>query len=787
MQRHSFSSQAAAGVQLFALALLPASIAMAQTTTQGLTLEEVVVTARKKEESLQDTPIAVSALGSAELELRNVSTIADISQFAPNIQFDNAASESGGGGTSQIAIRGVGQTDHVITVEPGVGLYMDDVYLGKTVGSLIDNIDIEMVEVLRGPQGTLFGKNTIGGAISVKSKRPTEEFEGYLDVTVGDDSRNDYKASVSGSLTDGIRSRLTLSSQNRDGYVSRPLLGEDGGDKDATFARLVTEFDFSENVMATVALDAGDSNENGAPNILLFADENGFFPILHNALDVPACVSPAAAVFGLPGTPDPARLTNPLCFNSQWNGELDDLSNYGVDETSSETDVRGASIKLEWQLSDDLSFKSITSSRSVEADVISSISPNPVLDNQIGLHTDLDTLSQEFQLSGSAADGRLDYIVGLFWMNEEGSERFDVNFFDGLDIVSGGSIDNTSKAIFAQGTYDLSDRLSVTLGVRYSEDELRFRPEQSIGERLGASGAFIGAIFGPTVDQGRDILPRVFVDSKDENFLPLLTFSYDFTDGVMGYASYSQGYKSGGFTMRAFPAVIPGVTTPLTDPSDIIPAFGPEEVEQIELGIKSELFDRRLRLNAAVFRSDYTDLQLLATTGVGGLVPVIFNAGDAEIQGLELEFEFLATEWLRLNGSLGLLDQEYTFVDPNTAGITEDSDLANAPELTANIGATIDLMNNDSGLLFARVDWSYTDEQYKDPVNTPLLKQDAYDLLNVALNWESTDGNWLATLGVNNATDEIYIVSGTANSGNGIVSAVPSRPREWFARVKYSF
>ena len=762
------------------------SVAQSSVDDSFTALEEVVVTARKREESLQDTPVAVSAFSADELELRNVTTVSDVSRFAPNVQFDSTSSESGGAGSGQIAIRGIGQTDYVITVEPGVGMYLDGVYIGKSVGSLIDNVDIERVEVLRGPQGTLFGKNTIGGAIAVSSKRPSERWEGSFDITGGEYDRLDVKGSVSGPVNDRFRFRFSGASQNRDGYVDRVLTGETEGNKESLFGRLVAEFDVMDNLLATVGADMTHSNEEQAGQVLLRAEENEGFAVLHNTFDFPACTPPAAIAIGISAGPvDPTRFSNPNCFNSQWVTELDELRNFSTGPSFSDTTVWGTNLNLDWDLGD-YSIKSITAYRNVEVDLFQDLAPNPAgYAALVGQDINLESVSQEIQLSGSAFADRLTYLAGFFWLNETGNQEFFVQF-DPFAIFSGGSIDNTSTALFAQATYRFTDELSLTAGARYSNEEIRFRPEQTIGQVTNPLVSFALGLPVP-LSEGQAILPRVFVESEVNDFSPAITLSYNLTESVLSYFSYSQGFKAGGFTMRTFPPVIPGVTTPITDPDQLIPAFDPEEVEVFEIGVKSELFDRRLRLNAAGFVTNYDDLQLLALTGINGLVPVIFNAGDARLLGLEIETELIATAWLRLNGSMGWLDHKYLSVDPNTDGVTLDSDLANAPKWTAHLGATIDVMRNTKGYVFLRADWSYKSQQFKEPTNASVLLQEAYDIVNASLSWESVDQQWLVTLGVTNLTDEIYIVSGADNPGIGYSGANPSRPREWFARLKYSF
>ena len=778
--------QAAFAVVSVSLICSTAPLSAQSDSGSSASLEEIVVTARKREESLQDTPLAVSAFNARELEQRNIISVNEVSQYIPNVQFDNVAQEAGGGSSSQIFIRGIGQTDYVLTVEPGVAMYLDGVYISKSMGSLIDNIDLEQVEVMRGPQGTLFGRNTIGGAISVTSKRPTEEFEATAEVTGGNYNRIDGKISLSGPVSDRMRLRLTAASQNRDGHVKRLVDGGRQGSKQAIFGRLVAEVDITEDFLATASFDITETNEEAAGRVLLLANEagpNGFLNFLYNAFDAPAC-NPALG--------DPARFSNPDCYNSQWQTELDELKNYSQGPNQSDVSIYGLNLTLDWDIGS-FNIKSITAYRNTQVDLGQDLAPNgggyiDWVDQDIGM----ETVTQELQLSGTAFNERLSYLAGFFWMNETGSQDFSVHFSP-VRFTSGGSIDNTSTAGFAQGTFKITDELALTFGGRFTHDKIRFRPEQPIDEVYGNSGQFLSSILTLPTDPplellaiGTPILPRVWAQGSENNFSPAVTLSYDFNDDFMGYFTYSQGFKAGGFTMRAFPPVIPGVTTPITEPNELIPAFGPEEVEMFEIGIKSELFERRMRLNLAGFVTNYDDLQILGTAGRLG-VPVIENAGDARLWGIEVESELIVNDWLRLNGSLGWLDHKYLSVSPNTTGITKDLDLANAPEWNASLGTSADLMDNEQGHAYLRVDWSHKGSQFKEPKNELLLRQGSYNILNMSLTWESVDRHWLATVGGTNLLDEIYIVSGIDQEGTGITAASPSRPLEWYVKLKYTF
>ena len=749
-------------------------------------LEEIVVTARKREESLQDTPLAVSAFNARELEQRNIVSVNEISQYIPNVQYDNVASEAGGGNSSQIFIRGIGQTDYVLTVEPGVATYLDGVYISKSMGSLMDNIDLERVEVMRGPQGTLFGRNTIGGAVSIISKRPSKEFEGYAEVTGGNYERIDGKISLSGPVSDRMRLRLTAASQNRDGHVKRLVDGGRQGSKQAIFGRLVAEIDVTEDFLATATIDITETNEEAAGRVVLWAsefNEGAFFNFFYNNFDFPECS---------PFTGDPARFSNPDCFNSQWETELDDLENYSRGPNQSDVSILGLNLTLDWDIGP-FSIRSITAFRDSQVDIGQDLVANPSLYiDWVDQDIEMETVTQELHLSGTAFNERLNYVVGFFWMNETGSQDFGVRF-PPIRITSGGSIDNTSTAGFAQGTFDITDQLTLTFGARYTHDKIRFRPEQTVDELYLTSGGILDAALTLPTDPpfrllapGTPILPRVWAQGTEDNFTPAVTLSYDFNDDFMGYFTYSHGFKAGGFTMRAFPPVIPGVTTDITEPNELIPTFGPEEVEMFEIGVKSELFDRRMRLNLAGFITNYDDLQILGSTGDLG-VPVIENAGDARLWGIEVESLLIVNDRIRLNGSLGWLDHKYLNVLPNDTGITEDDILANAPEWNFNLGATADLMENEQGHAYLRVDWSHKGSQYKTPRNVERLHQGSYDILNMSLSWESVGGHWLATVGGTNLLDKIYIVSGLDYPGTGVTAAAPSRPAEWYARLKYTF
>jgi iron complex outermembrane receptor protein len=764
------------------------------TSAERGTLEEITVTARRRAESLQDTPISVSAFSAKQLETRGVLRTTDVGKYTPNVQFDSVATESGGGASTQVYIRGIGQSDHVITVEPGVGVYLDGVYIGKSVGSLLSTVDAEQIEVLRGPQGTLFGRNTIGGAISITSKRPTEEFEGGAEVTVGDYDRIDGRLFVSGPMTDTLRGRLSLSTQNRDGHVDRLAIdvspqiaaktGETQGNVDRMGGRLALEWDITPDLMATITADTSVIREETPGQFLLATDETPGLAGLHNNAGVSTgeCAIAAGA----------ARLSNPICYNAQYEFELDDLKTTGYGPNQSNADIRGLGLTLDWEVGN-FNLKSSSAYREVEVDVDQNLSVNAYRYSTVAQEIELETFSQELQISSEAFDGRLNYMAGFYYSTEEGSQVFPVLFRDfGFD--SGGLIDNESWAVFAQGTYDITDQLSLTAGVRYTDETRSFDPSLQIIHRYtdpnsiaGPIPGYVNVLDGAFGALGTQIFPGGPFKRSNDDFTPMASLSYQYTDDLMVYASFSEGFKGGGFSMRYFPAVTP---PPGLTPDDVIGYADPETATSYEIGFKSELLDNKLRVNASLFYVDYEDLQVTLNVNVGGplTVPTLANAGTATIKGAEVEIVAVPTDWLDIQASLGYMDAEYDTFTPDALANFPNADtfiFQQTPELTLHFGGTVTFFDNESGRLSLRGDYNWTDSQQKDFANDPRAFQKSYGNLDANLTYTTVDEKWLVSLGGTNLTDEIYSISTVADAESVIATA--SRPAEWYLRLKYNF
>jgi iron complex outermembrane recepter protein len=647
--------------------VLPTAVP-AQSEESEVRLEEVIVTARRREESLQDTPISVSAFNASQLEARGVNIVTDVAKYTPNVQFDPVATESGGGASSQVYIRGIGQTDYVLTVEPGVGIYLDGVYVGKSMGSLLDTVDIERIEVLRGPQGTLFGRNTIGGAISLTSKRPTAEFEGGVEVTVGDYDRMDGKLFVSGPITDTLRGRLSFATLSRDGHVDRvgyesspqtsAKTGETQGNVDRVSGRLALEWDITDDLMATLTADTSVIREESPGQFVIDVDETAGLGNLHNNVNVPGGVCALAA--------GAARLTNPLCYNEQVAFDADELKTTGHGPNQSDADIYGVALTLDWKLGP-FDLKSISAYRDVKVDVLQDLQMHKWHYGVIGQDIDWDQFTQEFQIFGDAIGGRLSYLFGLYYSAEEGRQVFPV-LFRNFGFNSGGEIDNESSAVFGQVTYDITDQLALTVGARYTDETRRFDPSlQQVTNYFDPNATpipgYVNVLDGAFGPVGTPLFPPGVYKRESDGTTPMASLSYHLTEDVMVYASYAEGFKGGGFSMRYFPPITP---PPGLTGDDIVGYAEPETANSYEIGVKSTLFDNRLRLNASAFYVDYDDLQLTLNVDVGGplLVPSLANAGVGEIKGIEVEVDAVPTDWLSIQASLGYIDADYESFSP---------------------------------------------------------------------------------------------------------------------------
>lgn len=771
-------------------------------------LDEIIVTARKREENNQETPVAITAMSGAMLESRQIANVAQVASFAPNVNIQPVGNISGSSASITAFIRGVGQTDFNITVDPGVGIYVDGVYVARSVGGLFDMADIGSVQILRGPQGTLFGKNTIGGAIVVNTNQPTHDFDLKLEAATGRFNRADIKGMVNIPISETLAMRAVASYETRDGFQRRLFDGGRQGNKDSFSGRVAFKWEPSSEFTATLAADVNRRREEQAAIYLI---ENRDSPELLQIVTTPnGTVAFPSSNFGFNklgggagqcGAPGQlAPLDNPNCVSSRWvTGDID--TTWAGGPNKSNFDLWGTNLTLEYDFGD-ISIKSISAYRDQKSTIEYDFDGTPHEVLQLTNNIDVWQASQELQLNGSLFDDRLKFSVGAYYLKEKGSDIEPLRF-GFANFFSGGKINNDSYAGYMQFTYKITDRLSITPGIRYTDETKLFDPSAQVIYRdftVGVlppypEGVFIqysrcivgkqtpqllpdgfpdpACIASPTNPGGNHTLPTVVVAAKAKEWTPAVAVNYQFTDDIMGYASYSKGFKNGGFSQRIFPA------------EQATPAFTPEFVESYEVGLKTELFDRRLRMNMAAFLSNYSDIQIVVNEGIA---PKVRNGGEGRIKGFEIEGQAAPTDWLRIDYGVGYLDAYYRYVDQSAFPVGLNSKFAFVPKWTATIAPSADLYNGDRGTLTLRGSWSYQSGTFKDAVNSPQLFQPSYSVFGLNASFTEKTEHFTVTAGVTNLTDKRYIQGGYVDLNvGGAATASYSRPQEWFLKLAYKY
>jgi iron complex outermembrane receptor protein len=741
-------------------------------------LDEIVVTARKREEKLQETPVSITAFTSAQLELPAFEDLTDVSRFAPNVTFMTGTGSTGGSANAQVFIRGVGQTDFLFSSDPGVGIYVDDVFYARSTGAVLDIVDLERVEVLRGPQGTLFGKNTVGGAINIVSKRPGEDFGATLELTGGSRSRADLRGSLDLPLVPGVlHSRITASVRSQDGYVRRILQGgarQGNADRDA--ARLQLNWLPGDwDVMLTA--DYSERDEESIATELMAVNPMAPGALLWNMLVAPFLGGGTAANAG--------------DLSAPW-------TNHSTGLNYSDFETWGLSLAATRPFGSNYRFKSVTAYREQDSQFAADADHSPLLFTETSNDNEHDQFSQELQLNGTSFDSRLEWVAGVFYMRENGKDVFDNDLGPGLwaaletlpaaliplvpgvpcppppgvplpcvggpgnplnvmldfDATLYSDIRIESYAIYTQGTWALSDRLGLTLGGRYTQEEKDFTSQLT----RNASGVIS--------------VPRTTVSRSWDAFTPKLGLEFQWTPELMTYVTASRGFKSGGFNGRA--------QSPLE-----IDAFDPEYLWSYEAGLKSEWFGRRLVANLAAFHNRYKDIQLTSLRPAAGILAVVTeNAGKADVSGFELELVAQPADGFLLRGGLGYIDAEYTSLNP-LATVTLDTSFVKTPEWSANAAAQYSFAAGAAGTLTIGADLSYRSKYYNDTTNLEILAQGDVTIAGAFLRFQSASERWEVTAFGTNLGDERYIVNGfNGLTSFGAASATFAPPREWGLTVR---
>ncbi|MEM1202815.1 MAG: TonB-dependent receptor [Acidobacteriota bacterium] len=737
------------------------------------------MTARKREEDPQTIPLSLTAFSDVALEERSLADLSDIGEVAPNVSFTLSGGFADGTSEASVFIRGVGQGDTALFSDPGVGIYVDGVFLARAQGAVVDLLDLERVEVLRGPQGTLFGKNTTGGAISLITRRPGDQRGGRLSTTVGDYDRIDLQGSFDIPLGGDLYGSAAVLGTRRDGFSTSAATGQEFHDDDRTLGRFAVDWAPEGSASVRVTVDAMRENEVGGNTLILGIRST---PVLdfYNQARLGAGLEP---------------------FDDRWiSGDL--RTSFATHPSFLDGETWGTSVDATWA-GDDRFLKSITAYRAFDYSASSDGDGSPLTVAERDLEQEHYQLSQEVQLSGSG--DRADWLVGALFFREKPREQntqrvlgdlftalelspgpiyappgvpsflcnpgptppglpcfggagnpLNLGFFVGDGEVFHSDLENESWALFGESTWALRDDLSLTGGLRFTRDEKRF-------DYLN-----IGA-FGQVVNDLRN-------EDSWEDWSGRVSLAWQVRPEVLLYGTVSRGFKSGGFNGRP-------------QGRDQLDPFDPETVLSYELGWKGDFLDRRLRVNGSAFASDYEDIHFAASLDVGG-VPVFVtqNAGAADIRGFEVELEAHPATGLVLTASLGHLDTELVELDPRIpAGITLANDLPRSPEWSWSASIQYAFILANRGTLIARADYAHQDGFFFDIANTPEVAQPSYGLLGARVVYTPSAGDFDLALFGTNLSDEEYLETGFDTGAFGLGLGLGGRPREWGLEATYRF
>ena len=727
----------------------------AEDGAQTLVLEEIVVTARKRAENLQETPVSVLAFSEASLEKQNVTNLAELSAKLPNVFLGGGAGF--GSANANFSIRGMGTVRNAINQEYATALYIDDAYISRSDGALLDILDIESIEVLRGPQGTLFGRNATSGAVRYLTNKPSEEFEGRVKATFGSDSRTDVQGAVNIPVSDFSALRLSGGVLRQDGFITNGL-GQDLGNRSSEMLRVYYRWTPTAKAEILLSADHTRTDRNG--------DGAALLALRPNALIVMLAAGPAG------GFLDPKQ---DIIGDYYRNSSLSP-SYYKLDNT-------GASATLNYDFLENLSLKVVGTYRDMEMDAQHDFDAAAaiLIENRV-TEREMEMYSLEAQLSGLHLDGRLNWTAGIFLYEEEASDSRLLSIL-GTQENPGGTFrindphEIESQSIYGQGTYDLTEKLSVTLGLRASRDEKSILARETLPNRAPV-------MFAPD-DVNGNSGPLVVSNDADWSAVSgRFSLEYKATDDAFIYASYARGYRAGGINDR--PLAATHVIT-FEDPSFNygINAIDEEILDVYEIGLRSELFNNSWRFNVTGFYQDLKDFQVQRTSDAG--VTIIQNAAGAEGHGIEAEIDWVISESITLDFDFGWMETEFTEVDPGVALAVGDA-LGNSPKFSYNFG--VDYATSVlKGSLDVRVDYSWTDDYYSDPNIANQYDIESHGLLSANVKYTPVSELWAVVLYGNNLTDEEYLTYALdfRPGALGFAQGAPGRGREVGIGLEYNF
>jgi iron complex outermembrane receptor protein len=815
----------------------PAPAAGTTPTTDQNGAAEVVVTAQFRAQNLQKTPLAITALNAKILEARGQENVDQVANEAPNVTLKPGPEPFGP--AMQTFIRGIGQADFEPTFSPGVGMYVDDVYFGTITGTDFKLLDLDRVEVLRGPQGTLAGQNSIGGSIKLYTKKPDGSDGGFFSVGYGSYNQVELKGAADFTVVpDQLFVRISGYSDQQQGYVTRYdygcthpgsgvpsqvtgpncKLGTEGGTSTGA-GRLAIRWTPTAKLEVNVSADYTADNSEASPLTLLYVGStagNGCPVTAAGIACFPGIGAPENKAFAGPvpfGTPSGSAFVT----TSPFEPSLDTFTHSPYTSYANFCDANpdnggagfclpaiqhytdeGLAGTIDYQLTDHIHFKSITAYRRLTSDWTIDQSPAPVNNDLLDNMTIHRQWSEEARLTGDAMDSTVHWTVGGFYFDEK-SEYNGLIDLDILDFLEADTVPAHTEAGFANVDWNVTDKLELSGGLRYTDQYKEF-----IFGRLGVPGAipfhFGNLAYIPGISPGVPYVPCNLPASavpisaalcglngltnvfKGSHLDYRAAAQYQWTPDFMTYASVATGFKGGGISARPF------------FPDQALP-FGPEVDTTYEVGLKSQWFDRMLRFNADFFYSQYDKMQLGTFTcpALGNPCFLTLNAGNSTLYGIELEGEAHPTEALEIDASLSTLNFKFDcgslVAAALASGITCSTQEPFAPKFKYNIGAQYAFgVGSSWGTITPRLDLSYQASFFTEIPNDRFNDVAGYTLLNGSLIWRDAMHKWQIGLQVNNITNKLYYLGVFDDTtGGGDVLAEPAAPREWELTVKRDF
>ena len=736
------------------MATLGASQVLAAEPNDNQGLDEIVVTARKRVENLQDVSSSVSALSSAEIARRFDSDVRDFANASPNVIIDDT--QQGPGGVAAIYIRGIGVADVEKSVDPAVGVIIDDVYIGQSSGSLLKAIDIDRVEVLRGPQGTLFGRNATGGVINLSRSRPTQELSGKARVTYGRFNTLDAQGVVSFGLAPNVAMKLTGAYNVSDGYIFNRTQGKDGQKSDFSAVGAMILITPTDGLEISANYDH-QLTRQAAPQLIAVNKSTDLFCAAYQQCSP----TPGVSVSGNP-------------YVSLGDGPIDKSARFELDMAIG---------KVKYDLSDDYELQYILGYLKTSEAVTQDFDASPSL----LYHTDRPArwrqTTNEVRLT-KGGSGPVNFVLGGYLWDSGYTINLKnyIGFAGAPLLTSAQDVTQTTKssAVFFEGDYKFTDKLKLTVGGRYTHDKKTSLVNDKTIFIYGSTAEVNPIVTIQPSSANGNIVMTTPKEADWSKFTPKVSLSMNWTPDVMTYALWSRGYRGGGFNGR--PATVGAAVN----------AYNPETLDNYELGFKSEFFDRRVRLNGAVFLMKYKDMQqdldVPAPGTSTGRENRTINASQADLKGIELDLAAKPTDGLTLNAKLGYLDAKYKnfFGDIYSTGKPVDATflkIRRAPKWTWDLGASWE-REVGSGTMWVNGNLHYVGAHEITFLNNPNLRNDGQYLLDASINYK-LNNTTVSVFGKNLANEKGWTIGYDVQ---GIWSYASPRPRQtWGVAVTQTF